>query len=258
MKKVFRLSLLLILLGMMGCATSSSEKSTEPIEPVDKATEVVERAIAWAGGMDKWNNLSTISYTKRSRLLLENGDVESDVTQLHAYQMAPNLSMEISWNSDDQTYRILHTDTASIRIKNDSVIAQGPKVKESAFSALYVLGMPFKLKDAGTQLAYEGRVDFNGQEADVIKATYQPDKHANHSTSDLWWYYFATSDGAFLGCKVYHPPTYALIENVMFQEVEGMQFQKRRMSYRCDSLGNKQFLRAEFWYEGFEVEFVGD
>ena len=122
-------------------------------------------------------------------------------------------------------------------------------------SAFYVLGMPFKLKDPGTFLSYEGTVDFNGKTADVVKAAYSPEDFENHSTTDLWWYYFDTVDGAFLRCMVYHPPTYARIENIAFREVEGMKFQKRRMSYRCDSLGNKQFLRAEFWYEDYAITF---
>ncbi|MEM9341404.1 MAG: DUF6503 family protein, partial [Bacteroidota bacterium] len=154
--------------------------------------------------------------------------------------------------------RTFHSDSASLKFLNDSLVDRGSKVRESAFSALYVLGMPFKLKDPGTILSYEGKKEINGKTVDVINASYSPKEHDNHSTSDLWWYYFDELNGAFLGCMVYHPPTYALIENIAFHEIEGMMFQKRRKSYRCDSLGNKQFLRAEFWYDDFELNFTND
>lgn len=164
--------------------------------------------------------------------------------------------MHIAWTTDAGKNTLLHSTSESTKQLNDSIIDQGTKVRESAMSAFYVLGMPFKLKDKGTNLTYEGQQSFNDKTVDVVRASYSPDEFDNHSTSDLWWYYFDESDGAFLGCMVYHPPTYALIENIAFHDVEGMKFQKRRMSYRCDSLGNKQYLRAEFWYNDFEVSFL--
>ncbi len=247
---------LLTIALLVACSSQQSDKKTKEVsKEVDKATEVVNKAIEWAGGMDSWNSLMTINYTKRSRLLLEDESIEFDITQQHSYLMKPSLSMDINWTTDKGDHRLFHSDTASLNFLNGSLIDSGDKVQQSAFSAFYVLGMPFKLKDPGTYLSYAGSQEFNGQTADVIKASYSPEEHDNHSTSDQWWYYFDQSTGAFLGCMVYHAPTYALIENLAFHEVEGVKFQKRRMSYRCDSLGNKQFLRAEFWYEDYDVTF---
>ena len=243
------------LLLIIGCQKPAEGDASTKQPAQDKASEVVDRAIAWAGGMEKWESLSTIDYTKRSRLLLENEEVEYDITQQHSYQMRPDLKMNIEWQTDEGDLRLEHTNAASRRFLNDSLSAQGTKVAESAMSAFYVLGMPFKLKDPGTYLSYEGTTDFNGKSADVVKATYSPKQFDNHSTTDQWWYYFSEANGAFLGCMVYHPPTYARIENIAFHDVDGMKFQKRRMSYRCDSLGNKQFLRAEFWYGDYELTF---
>ena len=257
MRKTFLWSMLLLSILAYSC-TSSTSKNEEAGQTSNdnEAAEVIDRAISWAGSMTKWETLQTINYTKRSRLLLENQDVEYDITQAHAYSLQPSLRMDIQWDTDNGRNQLLYTDTLSVRYLNVSIIDRGTKVEESAFSAFYVLGMPFKLKDPGVTLVYEGTKDFNGKTADIIRATYSPGEFDNHSTSDQWWYYFDQTDGAFLGCMVYHPPTYALIENIAFHDVEGMKFQKRRMSYRCDSLGNKQFLRAEFWYEDFEVSFT--
>jgi len=254
MNYFFKLTLPFVIL-LVGCQKPAKDNTSPEQSATDKASEVVDKAIAWAGGMEKWKSLSTIDYSKRSRLLLENEEVEYDITQQHSYEMQPDFKMNIEWQTEEGAHRLVHSDAASTRFLNDSISAQGTKVTESAMSAFYVLGMPFKLKDPGTYLSYEGTTDFNGNTADVVKATYSPEQFDNHSTTDQWWYYFNEADGEFLGCMVYHPPTYARIENIAFHDVDGMKFQKRRMSYRCDSLGNKQFLRAEFWYEDYEIAF---
>jgi len=51
---------------------------------------------------------------------------------------------------------IVHNDLITQKFKNDSIIDQGDKVTSSVNSALYVVGMPFKLIDKGTVLTYEG------------------------------------------------------------------------------------------------------
>lgn len=247
--------ILLIPFSLTYCISKQDSGGYSKNSPDSRANAVVNKAIDWAGGIEKWQNLSSISYTKRSQLLLENNLIEYDITQRHDYLLYPSLSMTIKWSNNGNLNQLLHSDTASLRFFNDSLIDKGEKVSESALSALYVLGMPFKLKDPGTRLSYEGREDFNGRPADVIRANYEPDVYGNHSTSDTWWYYFGIKDGAFLGCKVYHSPTYALIENVDFHDIEGLKLQKKRMSYRCDSLGNKLFKRAEFWYSDFIVSY---
>jgi len=239
---------------LINCTDQKTSPEIEEIEK-SKVDQVIDRAIEWAGGMERWRSLKQLTYQKRSRLLYENGQVEYDITQLHDYTFSPSLLMNINWDTEAGQNKMVHSDTVSYKLLNDSLISQGNKIRESAFSALYVIGMPFKLKDPGIHLSYEGQQIFQGRTADIIKATYSPVKYKNHSTSDDWWYYFDAENSAFLGCKVYHYPTYALIENIAFHEVEDMKFQKRRMSYRCDSLGNKQFLRAEFWYEDYDLVF---
>ena len=91
-------------------------------------------------------------------------------------------------------------------------------------------------------------------EADVINAVYDPENIKTHSTSDIWWFYFDTKTGYFLGSKVFHSPTYALIHNMKFSNDNSLKFPSRRKSYRTDSLGNIQFLRAEFWYSKFKID----
>lgn len=237
------------------CSELSKEKETTNVVPKSEALQVVENAIDHAGTMEKWQNIASLEYTKRSKLILENGEIESDVTQRHHYVFGVNRSINISWIVEADSFLLKHENSTYQKFKNGELIDEGDAVKSSINSSVYVLGMPFKLLDEGTQLAYEGfKALPESDSAHVIKATYEPQKFKNHSTQDMWWYHF-DQNGAFLSSMVFHTPTYALIENLSVAYAQGLTFPERRKSYRCDEFGNKIFLRAEFWYSDYSVTF---
>lgn len=239
------------------CKLSNENKGNASTAEEPTALQVVEKGIQKAGTMEKWKNIASLQYNKKSRLLLENGEVESEVTQHHHYVYRPNKNVRIAWAVDKDSFFIVHNDSISRKFKNDSLIDQGEKVKAAVNSSMYVLGMPFKLLDKGTVLSYEGLTSFNGKDTiHNVKATYAPFEYQNHSTQDDWWYHFDKNTGSFVGSLVYHAPTYALIENLSMIKEKGLTFPKRRKSYRCDANGKKIFLRAEFWYSDYSVEFM--
>lgn len=244
---------------MAGC--SQSRDSASPGDPYahisdEQVREVLGKAISAAGGIHKWRAVELLSYTKRSKLLLEDGTVESEVVQRHEYRMQPGFSAVITWEEGGNSHMIRYEDGEAVKEVNG--VPDSASAEETVMSALYTLGMPFKLLDAGADLRYKG-VDTlrDGTPVDVIKATYRPEEHDNHSTSDVWWYYFDRDDGRYCAAIVYHPPTYAYIENVEIHEDLPLRFNAHRKSYRSDSLRNIQFLRAEFWYSDFDMELDG-
>lgn len=243
----------------VSCKFSKEKENSDATSKEITASNVVENAIHTAGTTKKWKNIASLAYTKKSRLLLENGEIESEVTQRHHYEYRPKKSIKITWVVEKDSFLIVHTDSISQKFKNGSIIDEGEKVKSSVNSSLYVIGMPFKLLDKGTVLNYEGLKSLNAIDTvHTINATYEPKKHQNHSTQDVWWYHFEKNTGAFLSSMVYHEPTYALIENVATTKEKGLTFPERRKSYRCDESGKKIFLRAEFWYEDYAVTFLDD
>ena len=88
----------------------------------------------------------------------------------------------------------------------------------------------------------------------MIEASYNSEQNDNHSTDDLWWYFFDARDGSYLASMVYHPPTYALIENTKYTDDLPIRFNTYRESYRVDSLRNKEYLRGVFYYSDFEIK----
>ncbi len=219
----------------------------------DQVKRILKRAIDKAGGFEKWSEIKQIRYTKHNMLFLEDSTVEVDNIQRHEYEMQPEFKASITWTSDSIEHGITYGPEGAKKFENGMLSEQDPT--ETVMSAIYVLGMPFKLLDAGTTLEYTQTVTLeSGKRADEIKATYNPQTHQNHSTTDQWYYYFDHLDGTFYGAMVYHPPTYAYIQNLGFHEHAGVKFHAHRKSYRSDSLRNIKYLRAEFWYSDYQVE----
>lgn len=231
-----------------------ANKETEDNSHKSKAQEVVEKSIDFSGSLEKWQKIRTIEYSKKTRLLVENGSIEKEITQYHEYILKPFKQIKISWTVEKDTFLILQNDSISYKLKNNNIVEKGDKVASIVNSSIYVLGMPFKLLDKGTNLIYEGQeISKKNDTLNIIKASYDTKKYLNHSSDDEWWYYFDKKNGAYLKSKVYHKPTYALIENLSSTREKGMIFPKERKSYRCDKFGNKLFLRGEFWYDNFNI-----
>ena len=259
MKKTTSIALTIcfVLTLLISCNLSKEKKEVDVNSNEPTAVGVVEKAIDVAGSLERWKNIASLTFTKKSRLLLENGEIESEVIQRHHYEYRPHKHIKISWQVEKDSFVIVHHDSIFQKFKNDDLIEEGTAVKSSVNSALYVLGMPFKLLDPGAVLTYEGVKSFNTIDTvQTVNATYAPNRHQNHSTQDKWWYHFDKNNGAFLSSMVYHEPTYALIENLEVSQVEGMTFPAIRKSYRCNELGEKLFLRAEFWYTDYTIEFL--
>ncbi len=244
--------------GLIACGTPAPVDNQAPRDPYvhltdAKVASVLKQAIDWSGGIEAWRGLDSIKYHKHSKLFLEDSTLENEMKQSHAYAMKPNFSARISWDKGSDRHLITYGLGQAQKQVNGRETDSGKKVEESVFSALYVLGMPFKLLDAGVNLTYQGMEEVRGVQAHVIKATYDPQENDNHSTTDVWWYYFNEATGEFLGCMVHHPPTYAYIENQAFHTIGGIKMHAHRRSYRSDSARNIAFLRAEFWYDNYEL-----
>lgn len=258
MKNIFRV----LLLSLLAACTQTKQETPAAPPKVDpyahisdgKIKEILKAAIDVSGTIDVWRDLKEIRYQKHSVLYLSDGSEESNVIQQHVYRMSPEFEADITWEVDDDRHYLQYTSQAAKKFVNDTLQeANEESLRQSVMSAIYVLGMPFKLLDEGVMLTYEGITDFEGFQAHAIEARYSSDENKNHSTDDLWWYYFDVQNSSFLGAMVYHAPTYAMIRNLEFDQSTPIKFHKHRKSYRTDSSRNIEYLRAQFWYDKYEV-----
>ncbi len=240
-----------IITGFSACKQSSVIDHLAHITDTEVKSQLMT-ACESAGGLDNYLSIDSITYDKRSVLYLPDGGVESEVRQHHAYKLSPELSGVITWSDSIGDHSIVYNQTAPYKTLNGEKILNSTKsARESFMSSYYVLFLPFKLIDPGVNLSYEGTTDIDDKKADILKASYAPATHANHSTDDEWSFFINQADGSVLSNLVYHPPTYAYIENTEYTDDYPLRMNTYRQTWRTDKNRNKEYLRGEFWYSNY-------
>lgn len=246
------MTLTFVLFALYSC---SSETNIDPLEQIKdlEVKRVLEKGFAASGGLDTYGNIDSIVFQKKTILYLQDGAIESEVIQEHRYSISPSLSGEITWQDSIGDHKLVFEDDQGQKYVNGKLLpTESEKAKKSFFSNYYVLLLPFKLLDEGTQLSYDGKKKLpGGGTADVIKATYDPGSNKNHSTSDDWYLFFDEKSGHVLGNLVYHAPTYAFIENKNTTDEHPLRMNLYRQTWRTDKELNKEYLRGEFWYSNY-------
>lgn len=220
------------------------------------AREIIKASIDHAGGIDTWESMKHLRYTKKFSLLHGDGTVEKSFDQVHDYKYDP-IYIDIKSRENGE---MIHTkledgkytrakDGERMDIKTDNLI-------KAINTSTYVVGMPFKLLDPGASISYEGELFLENETlVDVIRVSYDPVKNENHSTADVWKYYFDKADRKIVANWVDAGDHANVIENLTYDRVGGILFNKHRKSYRLDSLGKKEYVRAEYFYDNYEAGF---
>ena len=206
------------------------------------ADVIIDKSIEAHGGMDAWNQLEKIEYTKKFTLYTEDGKEERTGHQHHITHIFPQYKNNIinvggtALNYDGSEYS---------KLLGDSIVTVTAGDTGLIYSSFYVIGQPFKLKDPGVELAYQG-IDtlLNGKEVHVVQAKYAQADKENH----LWWYYFDTKDYRCVGNMVDHNGTYNVIINDSYMEYQGILWNKDRTGYWTDENGDLGFKRSIYGY----------
>lgn len=234
-----------------------SDKSIDHYSHIDDESvkSILQKAFDSAGGLETYLDLDSVVFDKRTILYLSDGKIESEVQQHHKYGLQPSASGRISWTDSLGRHEVVHGPNGSYKSLNEEKIEDSSASAKSVFmSNYYVLFLPFKLLDPGTILSYEGVTSIDGHEVDIVKATYAPAVHENHSTSDDWYLFFSKSDGRVVANLVYHEPTYAFIENNEWTDKYPLRMNVYRQTWRTDFERNKEYLRGEFWYNNYRFK----
>jgi len=235
-----------LLLGL-GCKSPE----VDPFAHIENADvkKVLKAACDAHGGMDLYKMVDSVIYEKRSTLYLPDNGVESNVTQHHAYQLSPTLSGKITWQDSLGAHAIIYSADDPHRTLDGKRTDHTPDaVAKSFMGSYFVLFIPYKMADPEVDLRYEGVSIIDNEEFDVLAAHYSPEKHANHSTDDVWRLYTSKEDGSIIGNLVHHPPTYAYIENKEYNDDYPLRMNTYRQTWRTDKDRNREYLRGEFWY----------
>ena len=247
--------IILIAIFSISCKEQTPPKPTFNHIKDEQARKIIEQSIQTHGGLEAWKNMKTLHYTKDFALFDADGNQESFTKQVHAYDYAEK-KFTITTNSK-RGETILVSDNGQLSKTKDKKATDDTQqqLQKSINTSMYVVSIPFKLLDPGVSLKYVGKETLdNNKTAYVIEAVYNVDTHDNHSTNDTWWYYFEETDKRVIANKVKTHDHDAFIDNLSFVTEGGILFNGHRKSYRLDSLGNKDYLRAEYFYDNYKVE----
>lgn len=254
---MFRISILLMLyfLNLHG-----SHDRYAHIEDV-KAREIIKSAIENAGGIDTWEGLKGLKYKKDFTLYNSEGGIEKEFKQIHDYNYGTDQIKVISDDGVKKTETLLSkgqysrntTETIDDKIVTTKEEDQS-KLAKAMNTSLYVVSMPFKLLDPGALITHDGLDTLaDGRVLDVLKVVYNAEKHANHSSSEVWKYYFDQEDRKIVRNWIQSYDHLNVVENQTFIREGGILFNGHRKSWRVDADGNRLFLRAEYDYYDYEV-----
>lgn len=259
----------LFLFIFIGCAEPATESKAAPPTEVkapdpyahiqdEKARELIKASIERSGGLERWNTMKRLNYTKQFSLLREDGSVEKSYDQVHEYQFSP-LKIKISSIENGDTLITIQEGNVFSRTKNGELMDVQPAALQKAINtSLYVIGIPFKLLDAGAKIRYVGPGALpDGRKTEIVEARYNSDVNANHSTSDIWRYHFDQERPEIIANWVDAGDHFALILNNSFKRENGILFHGNRESYRVDENGKPLFLRARYEYGDYKVQGSG-
>ncbi|GAB5399028.1 MAG: hypothetical protein Aureis2KO_06130 [Aureisphaera sp.] len=231
MRTFFLLSLVLL----YGCANEA--------EPTPE--EIIAKSVVAHGGQEAMANLDAIEIRKITKLFDATGYLESQDRQYQTFTFKPSYTTKIHGIWDGAVREISYDGSKVFVSVNDSVVTDQSVLEQSLKtiqSAEFVFMQPFKLKDANAQMEYTGkRILFDSVPVSEVKVVYP-------GSEDIWWFYFDEEDRCVAN-RVLHNDRYSLIENLEFQNYQGLLLHKHRKSYFVDSLLNKQQLRAEYFYD---------
>ena len=207
-----------------------------------EADKIVEESVKAHGGWEAWHNLKVVSYDKAYDLYREDGSVERSFFQIHETSVFPIYKN-----------KIIRTDSSILtfdgkeysKFMGDSLLTVTAGDTGLIYSSFYVLAQPFKLKDPGATLSYEGMDTlFNGSVVHTVKVEYSEKGKENHP----WWYFFDPDNYRLAGNMVNHNGSYSLIINDEYTEYKGILWNKKRTGYRTDSTGNILYKRSDYEY----------
>ena len=220
------------------------------MEVANQAEEIVRQSIEAHGGQANWEDVKSIAYQKTILLFDSAGNQESEMVQQHNYTMKPELSGIIDWVSNGETIRMDYRKGVGTRYVNSVALTDSASsigAKNAMMSGTYVLFQPFKLLDA-EKLTYLGQEMLGDLTVDVVQPEY-----GSGGNGDIWWYYFDSKSHRLVANMVNHDDHHSLIENLAYDASTALLFNHHRKSFFVDKDKTVDYLRAEYFYENFEL-----
>ncbi|MDA8731586.1 hypothetical protein N9W32_04050 [Flavobacteriaceae bacterium] len=216
--------------------------------------DILSKSLEAHGGLEIWQQVDTLSFTKKTILYNREGLKEKEITQHQSFYGGDFINGEITSIGVDKSRISIIGDIYSKSIEDSLAVLTDDDVKlinKSFRSAYYVICQPFNLKQSDALLFYKKDTILNGEKTFVVDVSYREDENTN--TPDQWTYFFNAKTYLIVAAKVFHSPTVSFIENIKFNKETPFVFNAERESFFLNKDGSKDFLRASYFYSNYKV-----
>jgi hypothetical protein len=242
-------AILFLLMVMVSCRqNNTSDVGKLPVTMDDSSRAIIDRAIAYAGGYDAWEQKKTLSFDKKTISYDSAGNVTRELDQHLDYMMKPEFRAKITYMLHDTAITLIHDGQKARKLYNGKVSNEQKDIDgawNSGFGSQYVMCIPYKLKDPGIKAEYLGQVALaDGVPAQVIKTSYI--KGAGSNPDHIWYYYFESGTGKLLANSLGSKNNYwDYTRYEQFEKAGGLLMIAGRKGYAADGLNRPGKLTSE-------------
>jgi len=235
-----------------------ANSGSNPLErlPENEAGRTVKKAIAEAGGWEKWAAKKTFSYVKTMEYFDSTGVRERQLQQLHQYQLQPQFKARINWEEGGDQFVIINDGQQAWKYKNGVEMtdqASRNQAWNSSFGSHYVVSMPFKLTDPGVILTDEGLDTLPGKKAVLaLKVAYEKGV-GSAGGIHVWRYYFDKETYRLAANFLDYGEGYSFTTYETFKTVDGILVAEERHGYTVNA--QKEVGRLRSIYRNEEMQF---
>ena len=218
------------------------------------AKQLLSKSIDAHGGLEFWQKVDTLSFTKKTILYNRKGLKEKEITQHQSFYGGNFINGNITTIGTDKSNISIIGDVYSKRIGDTLISISNNEMKSitNAFkSAYYVISQPFNLMESGALLSYKKDTILNDEKTFVVDVSYKEDQNTN--TPDQWTYFINANTYLIVAAKVFHSPTVSFIQNINFNKETPFVFNAERESVFLNKDGSKDYLRASYFYSNYKV-----
>ena len=218
------------------------------------AKQLLSKSIDAHGGLEFWQKVDTLSFTKKTILYNRKGLKEKEITQHQSFYGGNFINGNITTIGTDKSSISIIGDVYSKRIGDALISISNNEMKSitNAFkSAYYVISQPFNLMESGALLSYKKDTILNDEKTFVVDVSYKEDQNTN--TPDQWTYFINAKTYLIVAAKVFHSPTVSFIQNINFNKETPFVFNAERESVFLNKDGSKDYLRASYFYSNYKV-----
>lgn len=242
-------AILIVLIVMISCKqNNSSDAGNLPVTMDDSSRVIIDRAIAYAGGYDAWQQKKTLSFDKKSISYDSTGKNIREIDQHLDYMMKPEFRAKVTYMLHDTAITLLHDGQKARKLYNGKVSEEQKDIDgawNSGYGSQFVMCMPYKLKDPGIKAEYVGQMRLtDGAPAQVVKTSYI--KGAGSNPDHVWYYYFEPGTGKLLANSLSEKNNYwDYTRYEDFEKAGGLLMPSIRKGYTASALNKPGKLISE-------------